>query len=113
MKQNFIPTKDFIYQPFKNWLARFLQRAGIVEIWHKHQQSQIPEGSPKCEIWNGVVWRCFTCTRKINNPPFMSIPHALAFSIYVDWFNAHGKSTRLSSIGPIMLVCLDLPPSED
>ncbi|MBW0542582.1 hypothetical protein O181_082297 [Austropuccinia psidii MF-1] len=42
----------------------------------------------------------------------MSIPGALAFSIYVDWFNAHGKSTRLARIGPIMLICLNLPPSE-
>ncbi|MBW0468667.1 hypothetical protein O181_008382 [Austropuccinia psidii MF-1] len=42
----------------------------------------------------------------------MSIPGALSFSIYVDWFNAHGKSTRLASIGPIMLICLNLPPSE-
>ncbi|MBW0506474.1 hypothetical protein O181_046189 [Austropuccinia psidii MF-1] len=42
----------------------------------------------------------------------MSIPGALAFSIYVDWFNAHAKSTRLASIGPIMHICLDLPQSE-
>ncbi|MBW0584435.1 hypothetical protein O181_124150 [Austropuccinia psidii MF-1] len=42
----------------------------------------------------------------------MSIPGALAFSIYVDWFDAHGKSTRLASIGPITLICLNLPPSE-
>ncbi|MBW0509907.1 hypothetical protein O181_049622 [Austropuccinia psidii MF-1] len=43
-----IPTKHFLYQPFKNWPARFLQLAGIMEILHQHQQSQIPEGSPKC-----------------------------------------------------------------
>ncbi|MBW0492940.1 hypothetical protein O181_032655 [Austropuccinia psidii MF-1] len=42
----------------------------------------------------------------------MSIHGALAFSIYADWFNAHGKSTWLASIGPIMLICLNLPPSE-
>ncbi|MBW0565572.1 hypothetical protein O181_105287 [Austropuccinia psidii MF-1] len=42
----------------------------------------------------------------------MSIPGALAFSIYMDWFNAHGNSTRLASIGPIMLICLNLLPSE-
>ncbi|MBW0526463.1 hypothetical protein O181_066178 [Austropuccinia psidii MF-1] len=42
----------------------------------------------------------------------MSIPGALAFSIYVDWFNAHGTSTQLGSIGPVMLICLNLPPSE-
>ncbi|MBW0471315.1 hypothetical protein O181_011030 [Austropuccinia psidii MF-1] len=44
--------------------------------------------------------------------PFMSIPSALAFSIYVYWFNAHGKSTWLASIRPIILICLNLPSSE-
>ncbi|MBW0568149.1 hypothetical protein O181_107864 [Austropuccinia psidii MF-1] len=42
----------------------------------------------------------------------MSIPSALAFSIYVDWFNAHEKSTWLASFGSIMLICLNLPSSE-
>ncbi|MBW0582827.1 hypothetical protein O181_122542 [Austropuccinia psidii MF-1] len=42
----------------------------------------------------------------------MSIPGALAFSIYVDWLNAHERSTLLASIGPMMLMCLNLPPSE-
>ncbi|MBW0586276.1 hypothetical protein O181_125991 [Austropuccinia psidii MF-1] len=83
-----------------------------MEILHQHQESQTPTGSPKCDIWAGLVWRRFTGTRNINAPPFMSIPGALAFSIYVDRFNAHGKSTRLASIGPSMLICLNLPPSE-
>ncbi|MBW0479025.1 hypothetical protein O181_018740 [Austropuccinia psidii MF-1] len=42
----------------------------------------------------------------------MSIPCALAFFIYVDWLNAHARSSQLASIGPIMLICLNLPPSE-
>ncbi|MBW0500108.1 hypothetical protein O181_039823 [Austropuccinia psidii MF-1] len=42
----------------------------------------------------------------------MSILGALACSIFVDWFNTHGKSTWLASIGPIMLISLNLPPSE-
>ncbi|MBW0526266.1 hypothetical protein O181_065981 [Austropuccinia psidii MF-1] len=94
MKKKFIPTKHFIYQPYKNWLARFLQWDGIMEILHQHQQSQTPEGSPKCDIWNGLVWRHFTGTGNFHDSPSMSIPGALAFSIYVDWFNAHEKSTR-------------------
>ncbi|MBW0527240.1 hypothetical protein O181_066955 [Austropuccinia psidii MF-1] len=65
-----------------------------MQILHQHQQSQTPKGSPKCDIWDGLVWRCFTGTGNIHDPPFMSILGALAFSIYVDWFNAHGKSTR-------------------
>ncbi|MBW0542643.1 hypothetical protein O181_082358, partial [Austropuccinia psidii MF-1] len=82
MKQKFIPTKHFLYHPFKNWLARFLKRAGIMEILQQHQKSQTPKCSPKCDIWDGLVWRCFTGTRSIHDPPFMSIPGALAFSIY-------------------------------
>ncbi|MBW0539231.1 hypothetical protein O181_078946 [Austropuccinia psidii MF-1] len=42
----------------------------------------------------------------------MSIPGASAVLIYVDWFSAHGKSTQLASIEPIMLICPNLPPSE-
>ncbi|MBW0574219.1 hypothetical protein O181_113934 [Austropuccinia psidii MF-1] len=83
-----------------------------MEILHQHQQSPTPKGSPKCDICDGLVWRRFTGTRNIHNPPFMSIPAALAFLIYVVWFNALGKSTRLASIGPIMLICLNLAPSE-
>ncbi|MBW0567485.1 hypothetical protein O181_107200 [Austropuccinia psidii MF-1] len=48
MKQDFIPTKHFIYQPFKSWLSSFLQQPGIMEILHQYQQSQTPKGSPKC-----------------------------------------------------------------
>ncbi|MBW0568981.1 hypothetical protein O181_108696 [Austropuccinia psidii MF-1] len=83
-----------------------------MEILHQNQQSQTPEGPPKCHIWDGLVWRRFTGTRNIHNPQFMSIPGAFALSIYVVWFNAHGKSTRLASIGPIILICFNLPPSE-
>ncbi|MBW0480939.1 hypothetical protein O181_020654 [Austropuccinia psidii MF-1] len=83
-----------------------------MEILIQHQQSQTPKGSPKSDIWDGLVWRHFTGTRNINDSPFMSIPGALDISICVDWFNAHGKSTRLAMIGPIMLVCLNLPPSK-
>ncbi|MBW0497073.1 hypothetical protein O181_036788 [Austropuccinia psidii MF-1] len=83
-----------------------------MEILNQHQQSQTPKGSHKCDIWDGLVWRRFTGTRNIHDPPSISIPGALAFSIYVDWFNAHGKSTRWARIGPIMLTCLNLPKGE-
>ncbi|MBW0518378.1 hypothetical protein O181_058093 [Austropuccinia psidii MF-1] len=112
MKEIFIPTKHFIYQPFKSWLTIFLQWAGNMEILHQHQQSQTPKGSPKCEIWDGLVWRHFTGTRNIHDPPFMCIPGALAFPFYVDWFNTQRKSTQLARIGLLMLICLNLPPSK-
>ncbi|MBW0464630.1 hypothetical protein O181_004345 [Austropuccinia psidii MF-1] len=37
IKQKFLPTKHFIYQPFTNQLARFLHWAGIMEILHQNQ----------------------------------------------------------------------------
>ncbi|MBW0494127.1 hypothetical protein O181_033842 [Austropuccinia psidii MF-1] len=36
MKQKFISTKHLIYQPLKNWLSRFLQSVGILEILNQH-----------------------------------------------------------------------------
>ncbi|MBW0515078.1 hypothetical protein O181_054793 [Austropuccinia psidii MF-1] len=75
-----------------------------MEIPNQNHQSHIPKGSPKCDTWDELVWRHFTGSRNINDLPFMRI--------YVDWFNAHGKSTWLASIGPVILICLNLPPSE-
>ncbi|MBW0494105.1 hypothetical protein O181_033820 [Austropuccinia psidii MF-1] len=83
-----------------------------MEILHQNQQSQISQGSPKWYIWHLLGWIQLTGTRNINDPPFISIPGALAFSIHVDWFNSHGKSTWLAIIGPIMLICLNLPQSK-
>ncbi|MBW0530624.1 hypothetical protein O181_070339 [Austropuccinia psidii MF-1] len=51
MKQTSLPTSHFLYQQVKNWLARFLQQAVIMEILPQHQHSQTPEGSPKCDVW--------------------------------------------------------------
>ncbi|MBW0534414.1 hypothetical protein O181_074129 [Austropuccinia psidii MF-1] len=82
-----------------------------MKILHQHQQSQKPKGSFKCDIWHGLVWRRFTGTRNINYSTFLSIPGALAFLIYVDWFNVNGKETRLDSIRSIMIICLNFPPS--
>ncbi|MBW0552795.1 hypothetical protein O181_092510 [Austropuccinia psidii MF-1] len=80
-----------------------------MEILHQHQQSQIAEGSPICDIWDGLIWRCFTGNRNINDPSLMCILGALAFSIYMDWFNSPQKSTQLASIGPILPLCLNFP----
>ncbi|MBW0478034.1 hypothetical protein O181_017749 [Austropuccinia psidii MF-1] len=94
MKQNFIPKKHSIYQPLENWLSRFLKQAGIMEILYQHQQSQIPKGSPKCDIWDGLVWRRFTGTRNINDHPFMSIPGALHWA-YHAYLSYSAPSERL------------------
>ncbi|MBW0561729.1 hypothetical protein O181_101444 [Austropuccinia psidii MF-1] len=42
----------------------------------------------------------------------MSIPTVWAFSIYVDWFKAHGKSSFLARIGPRIFIYINPPPNE-
>ncbi|MBW0505146.1 hypothetical protein O181_044861 [Austropuccinia psidii MF-1] len=112
IKNKSIPKKKLKYQTLNNWIAKFLQWAGIMEFLHQHQQSPKPEGSPKYYIWVGFFCRSFTGTRNINDPSFMSIPSVTSFLIYVDCFNKHGKSSCLARIAPIMLIYLNLLQKE-
>ncbi|MBW0468352.1 hypothetical protein O181_008067 [Austropuccinia psidii MF-1] len=50
--------------------------------------------------------------QKYQLPSLLSIPGELALFISVDWFNTHGGSSHLVRIGPIMLICLNLPQNE-
>ncbi|MBW0466034.1 hypothetical protein O181_005749 [Austropuccinia psidii MF-1] len=111
IKKNY-PNKTFYSSIIQKLTFQISPEGWIHENLHQHQHSQIPKGSPKCDIWDGLVWKCFTGTRNINESAFMSIPGTLALSSYVDWFNAHGKSSCLASIGPIILICLYIPTSE-
>ncbi|MBW0504892.1 hypothetical protein O181_044607 [Austropuccinia psidii MF-1] len=84
----------------------------MVEKLHQHKHIHRDEERIMTDIWDGMIWRKFMCTRQPNNPLFMSLEGSLGFTIYIDCFNAHEKSRRLSSIGPILLVCLNLPTSK-
>nr|CAK26784.1 TPA: transposase domain-containing protein [Phakopsora pachyrhizi] len=111
-EKKFIPIKPFVYHPFKLWLARFLLRPGIFDKLEAHKNMSESSSGEKCDIWDGKVWKKFNGTRNRDDLPFMLLPGSLAFSLYIDWFNAFGKSSRSASIGPIVLACLNLPPEE-
>jgi hypothetical protein len=99
------PKRAFVYQPIKSWLARFLNRPGVEDLLIEHLRHTT--GPVKKDIWDGNVWKRFTGPG--SSELFMSKEDSLAFTIYIDWFNAFGKSSRHHKIGVIILVCLNLP----
>lgn len=105
-KETFTAIKPFIYQPFHNWLARFLNLEGIEEALTQHLHN--PPKDFMTDIWDGSMWKKFK--GNVENEPFLIKEGNLAFSLYIDWFNAFGKSSRHASLGNICLVCLNLPP---
>jgi len=65
------------------------------------------------DIWDGTVWNEFPETED-GGGIFTKTSGNLVFSLYLDWFNAEGTSSRGShnSIGSITLICLNLPPAK-
>jgi hypothetical protein len=107
-ENKFEAHKTFVYQPFKSWLARFLLRPEIEEDISLHLQRKTT--AIMTDIWDGYVWREFQ--GKNEEHKFLSQDGNLAFALYIDWFNAFGKSSRHASLGTLILVCLNLPPEK-
>ncbi|KAA1084550.1 hypothetical protein PGT21_050274 [Puccinia graminis f. sp. tritici] len=107
-ESKFEAIQHFVYQPFKSWLGRFLQQPGIEEDISIHLQRG--SRSIMTDIWDGYIWKQFT--GKNESQPFLSKAGNLAFALYIDWFNAFGKSSRKASLGTLILVCLNLPPEK-
>ncbi|MBW0576005.1 hypothetical protein O181_115720 [Austropuccinia psidii MF-1] len=105
LKKHFSPHKLFYYQTFKSWLGHFLQRPKIHELLSLHIEAQ--NNSEVTDIWQGEIWKNFKGNQESQLP---TKPGHLAFSLYVDWLNAFGNSSRTSSNGTTMLASLNLPP---
>ena len=104
----FEANKHFVYQPFRSWLARLLLQPGIEEDLSIHLKQEYK--STMTDIWDGHIWKCFS--GKNETQTFLSQDGNLAFALYIDWFNAFGKSSRHASLGTLILVCLNLPPEK-
>ncbi|MBW0507613.1 hypothetical protein O181_047328 [Austropuccinia psidii MF-1] len=100
LKKPFSPHKLFYYQTFNSWLGFFLQRPKNHDLLSLQIEAQ--NNSEVTEIWKNFKGN--------QESPFLTKPGNLAFSLYVDWFNAFGNSRCTSSTGAIMLACLNLPP---
>ena len=110
-----IPTREFLYQDMKHYLARLYARPDLEDHLDRDVLGPHPDQAPEemLDIWDG------TLLRNLEGPDkqlFMKRPGTegrLVFSLNVDGFNplrtkAAGK--QVSSCG-IYMVCLNLPPS--
>ena len=112
-RQRVIPTRKFYYQSFSHYLGRMYARNGFEEMLDRNPYSDDPTNM--LDIWDGKVLRNF---RKDGN---LFVPNGkqtgkdgrLVFGINEDGMNpyhnrAAGKNV---SVGPIYMVCMNLPRS--
>lgn len=103
------PLKRYSYQSMVAWVGRLLSREDL-------EKQLIPfdarSPSPRMnDIWDGKAFRSFMGP---DGQPFFRTSNSelrLAFSLFVDWFNPHGRKRQAKSIsiGAIYMVCMNLP----
>ncbi|KAI6036197.1 hypothetical protein BKA83DRAFT_118693, partial [Pisolithus microcarpus] len=104
------PFRRFTYQPMKSWLGRLLSRPDL----EKHLTSLLPTTPPPKmnDIWDAEVFRSF---KGPDGQPFFAGPDnelRLAFSLFIDWFNPHGRKRNAKTISNVYLVGIIPGPSE-
>lgn len=105
-----IPIRRYIYQPLTSWLGRMLSRTGFEN--RMANPSKPGNYAEMTDIWHGTAFNDF------NGPDgkwFFDSPEEelrLSFSLFIDWFNPYGRKRggKLSSVGAIYMVCMNLPP---
>ncbi|MBW0510022.1 hypothetical protein O181_049737 [Austropuccinia psidii MF-1] len=89
-----------------DWLEEFLKRQGIEDLLDTHLEENSPPSIMR-SIWDSPRWKEYKDT---NGFQFTSNSGNLVFSLSVDWFNPHEKTTRRSiSLGVITMLCMNLP----
>ncbi|KAF7342502.1 hypothetical protein MVEN_01840000 [Mycena venus] len=107
---HYVPTRQYVYQDLKLWLKRLYSRPDIEEMLDRHIDVETEVVEMK-DIWDGSVLRNFKGT---DGKHFLdgNGEGRLVFGINQDGANPYGNRTagKKVSIGPIYLVCLNLPP---
>lgn len=106
----YVPTRQYVYQDLKLWLKRLYSRSDIEEMLDRHIDVETDAAEMK-DIWDGSVLRNFAGP---DGKHFLdgNGEGRLVFGINQDGANPYGNRTagKKVSIGPIYLVCLNLPP---
>lgn len=107
------PTRVFVYQDFKEWLARLHTRADIEKYLECKLYTQASQSSTSRDIWDVPALQNF---HGLNGKPFISVKGdegRYIFSLNMDGFNPFGmrQAGKKASSGAIYMVCLNLPPS--
>jgi hypothetical protein len=114
------PIRTIAVQSFPQFISRILNnplyQSDIDESWKTTQARTNTDHGLRTDFWDADY------IRTIRGPPdstefFCEIPPGeirLAFALSVDWFNPlfNKESGRKVSIGPVFLICLNLPRHE-
>ena len=113
-----VPSRQFLHQDMKQWLARLYCRPGMEEyldrdVLDKAGSSDRDPGVHH-DIWDAPALRSFVGPD--GRTPFMERPEGegrLLFSLSMDGFNPYQtkEAGKKVTIGAIYMVCLNLPPA--
>lgn len=103
------PFKRYTFQSMASWVGRLLSRPDLER--HLISLKARPASQQMRDIWDGAAFRVF---KGPDNQSFFRSPNnelRLAFSLFVDWFNPHGRKRQAKavSIGAIYMICMNLP----
>jgi hypothetical protein len=109
----YAPIKTFSYRTLADWIACKICYNNFEDLLDSSLfRSDKSSPTSMTDVWDGSVWKTFPDST-VPPRPYTSISGNLVFSLFVDWFNPfRGKHQAPVSVGAIVLVCLNLPPSQ-
>lgn len=108
-----VPIRTFLCQNVRQWLARMYARPDIEEILDRNPYEHDREDNVMDDIWDGSVLKEFLGPDgKSFIRDDLGSESRLVFGLNQDGLNPYGNriAGKSVSVGPIYLVCLNLPP---
>ncbi|KAK4696062.1 hypothetical protein P7C70_g8436, partial [Phenoliferia sp. Uapishka_3] len=108
------PICQFATQSLIDWITKLVMRPGVEEQLRTSLSKKPPQDGRMRDVWDSPLWAELEAPKADGGHPFLSVDGNLAFSCFIDWFNPNGNKTagKHSSVGAIVLFCLNLPPGE-
>lgn len=115
-----VPRKRFEYQSIKTWLGRLMSRPGMEEVMEE-TVAGMGEKAVARDVWDASFLSSFKWADDLTTKEALTHPESggsthrreirIMVSLGIDWFQAikTGPGGKISSVGAIFLVCLNLP----
>lgn len=110
--KSWAPTREYLTQSFRHWLGQLYTRPGMDRVLHRDPRSMSLKDGVLRDIWDGEILRNFEGPVKGRHFLDGEGEDRLVFGINQDGFNPFGNRAagKMVSVGPIYLVCFNLPP---
>jgi Transposase family tnp2 len=109
-----IPSREFLYQDMKQWVASLYARPDLKEYLCRDPSAAGSGSEETHDIWDAPGLQEFLGPD--GRTPFVKVPSdegRLVFSLNMDGFNPYRnrQGGKKVSVGGIYMICLNLPPS--